>query len=378
MRALLATPRNVAQRAAFRTPIAKSTRAFSQSAAAQVNTPSQSELGRQSTYKANYDPSLLFPIPREQKRRELGILESTDAPWLYRSSFDQWTSFEVSWLNAKTGQPEVRVAVFDLDADSRHIIESKSFKLYLNSFNGTKFADAGEVARRMEEDLTNAAGPFSLGGSACRVRLFGLEEFASESKLLGSFKQLEQEMQPLIGNFAESSAYFRGLTFTSLDENGDKIGDMATEAREPTSAQLETSETNRLFHNEVLTSELLKSNCLVTGQPDWGSVVVKYRMKDNDEHFGRAKRLDQRSLLKYIVSFRNHNEFHEQCVERIFNDVWKVLTEDDQLQDLLVYARYTRRGGLDINPLRFWSMDGDLSEVQKFLDLLRRIRLVRQ
>ena len=264
------------------------------------NVPEQSELGKASRYVDHYDASLLFPLPRADKRAELGLGEAM--PFF---GADIWTAYELSWLNAR-GKPQLALAHITVPCESPNIIESKSFKLYLNSFNNTVFADEQAVLACLREDLAQvlwrgASAPGSVG-----VRLLGPEWF---------------DREPV-----------HELDGLSLDR-------MDVECRRYTPApDLLSVLPGDAPVSEVLVSNLLKSNCLVTGQPDWGSVQISYT--------GDA--IAQEGLLQYLVSFRNHNEFHEQCVERIFMDIW---TRCKPLK-LTVYARYTRRGGLDINPFR--------------------------
>ncbi len=265
-----------------------------------LNTPEQSQLGKTSAYADRYDPSLLFPLPREPKRREIGITGSV--PFL---GADLWTAYELSWLNPR-GKPQVALAHITIPCESTHIVESKSFKLYLNSFNNTVFESADAVRERIRADIGAAiwhGGPVMAGVG---VKLLLPEAFGAEAV---------QELP--------------GLCIDRLDVECTRY----QPAPELLSAALHEQPVN-----ETLTSHLLKSNCLVTGQPDWGSVQISYT----------GPQIDQAGLLQYIVSFRNHNEFHEQCVERIYMDVMARCKPTK----LMVYARYTRRGGLDINPWR--------------------------
>lgn len=258
-----------------------------------MSSVNKSVLGKSSQYCNQYDASLLFPIPRNEKRAEIGINESN----LPFQGLDIWTAFEVSWLNQK-GKPEVRICEFAFAADSSNIIESKSFKLYLNSFNGSHFDSEADVIATLEKDLSLASGE----AVAIDMRRFELEE-------------------TLIGK----------LPGTNLDSLDIEVEDYTV------NPDLLTIDTGSLV-SETVNSHLLKSNCLVTSQPDWGSVVIRYE----------GPKIDEASLLKYIISFREHDEFHEQCVERIFMDV----TNHCKPEKLTVYARYVRRGGLDINPYR--------------------------
>jgi 7-cyano-7-deazaguanine reductase len=269
-----------------------------------MNTPEQSQLGKASAYVDQYDASLLFPIARAGKRAEIGLTGTL--PFM---GADMWTAFELSWLNLK-GKPQVALAHVTVPCDTPNIVESKSFKLYLNSFNNTRLADAEAVKTLLRNDLSEAVwrDPARSGPplATVGVRLLLPEMFDREPV---------QELD--------------GLNLDRLDIDCDRY----TPAPELLRVLADEPPVN-----EVLTSRLLKSNCLVTGQPDWGSVQISYS----------GAPIDQEGLLQYLVSFRNHNEFHEQCVERIFMDIWRQC----QPTRLAVYARYTRRGGLDINPFR--------------------------
>lgn len=255
---------------------------------------SNSLLGKSTNYCGLYSPEILFPIPRQEKRDEICV-DSSNLPF---QGLDIWTAFEVSWLNSK-GKPIVAIAEFAFPADSPNIIESKSFKLYLNSFNSTRFSSDQEVVKLWIQDLSNACG-------------------------------------------AEVSVDLRFLTFeeTLLAQlPGDNLDELDIEVTDYSLNRdyLRTDLSGELV-SETLNSHLLKSNCLVTGQPDWGSVVIRYE----------GKQISHEGLLKYLISFREHNEFHEQCVERIFTDIMSKCAPEK----LTVYARYVRRGGLDINPYR--------------------------
>lgn len=259
-----------------------------------MNLPENSQLGKNAAYIDQYDASLLFPMPRAVKRAELGL---DGTPPFFGA--DMWTAFELSWLNLR-GKPQVALAHITVPCESPNIIESKSFKLYLNSFNNTRFADARDVRERMRADI-NAAVGMGVG-----VKTLGPELFDREPV---------HEMD--------------GLNLDRLD----------VECMHFTPApELLFAEFDEMPVTETLTSNLLKSNCLVTGQPDWGSVQISYS----------GPQINQEGLLQYLVSYRRHHAFHEQCVERIFMDVWTRCKPTR----LSVYARYTRRGGLDINPFR--------------------------
>lgn len=255
----------------------------------------QSPLGKSTAYTASYDPSLLFSIARATKWAELGL---TAATLPYRG-VDVWNSYELSWL-LPSGKPVVAVGSFSIPADSPNIIESKSFKLYLNSLNQSVFADVQALQLRLADDLSQVAGkPVSVS-----VR---------------SLAEVEREgIAPLPGR--------------CIDEL-----DVRIEAYDqPDAGLLRCRQESRI--EASLHSHLLRSNCPVTGQPDWGSLVVEYV----------GAELIPESLLAYIVSYRQHADFHEQCVERIFMDLQRLL----EPERLTVYARYVRRGGLDINPYR--------------------------
>jgi 7-cyano-7-deazaguanine reductase len=265
-----------------------------------MNTPEESALGKPAAYVDHYDATLLFPISREPKRVELGLHGA--APFF---GADLWTAFELSWLTPR-GKPQVAIAHITVPCETPNIVESKSFKLYINSFSNTAFASADEVRERIRADVSEAVWRGAPSQSSVGVRILMPDQFDAEP-----VHELD------------------GLSLDRLD----------IECTQYTPApELLTAAFGEQPVEEVLTSNLLKSNCLVTGQPDWGSVQVRYS----------GPQIDQGALLRYLVSFRNHNEFHEQCVERIFMDVWRRCKP----VKLVVYARYTRRGGLDINPFR--------------------------
>ena len=249
-----------------------------------------SPLGKPTEYRSAYAPELLYPIPRQLKRDELAI-SAAALPFVGE---DIWNAYEVSWLNPK-GKPVVALATFRVPATSPNLIESKSFKLYLNSFNQSIFTDAATVSR----DLSAAAG----------------------APISTNIDDLSRRPQVSMG-------YPQGVLLDELD--------ITCDTYQPNPALLATVDGKKV--EETLYSHLLKSNCLVTGQPDWAMVIIRYR----------GQLIDHAGLLRYLVSFRNHNEFHEQCVERIYCDISRQCAP----AALAVYARYTRRGGLDINPFR--------------------------
>jgi 7-cyano-7-deazaguanine reductase len=252
-----------------------------------------SPLGKVIAGRDVYSPELLFPIARHSKRTELGLVAAA-LPFIGE---DVWNAYELSWLNPR-GKPVVALARFRVPASTPNLIESKSLKLYLNTFNQTRMADAAAVRARIAHDLSVAAG----GAVAVAVMPLGerpVRSFAAPTGFCVDELDLDIDTYQLCPDY--------------LQADGAVV-------------------------SETLYSHLLKSNCLVTGQPDWGMVAVRYT--------GAAIRRE--GLLRYIISFRQHNEFHEQCVERIFCDILARC----QPQALAVWARYTRRGGLDINPFR--------------------------
>lgn len=254
-----------------------------------VPSPEHSLLGREAAYPRHFDATLLYPIPRASGRTELGVADA-ELPFV---GLDRWHAYELSWLDAR-GKPQVATATLEVPADSPNLIESKSLKLYLNSCNATCFESADSFRTQVEADLTAAA-------AAVVTLVFGLPPFDAPD----------------------------AITIDALD--------LAIGTRGPPDASLLTADTGKVAE-ESLHSALLKSNCPVTGQPDWADVFIGYR----------GPCIDRASLLRYIVSFRDHAGFHEQCVERMFTDI----SARCQPEWLSVEARYTRRGGLDINPWR--------------------------
>lgn len=251
-------------------------------------------LGKSTEYQSTYAPQLLQAVPRSLNREELGCVNTQ--PFF---GVDVWHAYELSWLNAK-GKPVVMLARCRLNCATPSIIESKSFKLYLNSFNQTSFSSTQQVHELLEQDLSKVAGGKVI------VELIHADNVSD----LAVIK-------------------LPGLCIDDLDIN---INEYQLNAN-----LLRAADTNDMV-SETVHSHLLKSNCLITNQPDWASVVISYT----------GRRIDHESLLRYLVSFRTHNEFHEQCVERIYCDLLGAF----KLEGLSVQALYTRRGGLDINPFR--------------------------
>ncbi|AXY60630.1 NADPH-dependent 7-cyano-7-deazaguanine reductase QueF [Acinetobacter sp. WCHAc010052] len=266
-------------------------------------------LGKATEYPTTYSPEVLFPISRAEAREKYAQVDG-----IYQGK-DWWHVFEISWLNSK-GIPQVAIGRIELPASSPKLIESKSLKLYFNSMNFTQFDSRQAFIDTVEKDLSAAAeAPVTL-------YLFGVDDV--------------ETAQP------------EGFCIDS--EEPDRL------VNHPDASLLQLDETEKSAQDtEIqLYSHLLRSNCPVTGQPDWGTVFIRYQ----------GKKPCYRSLLAYIISYRQHNGFHEQCVEQIFADIWQTL----QPEKLMVYATYTRRGGLDINPCR----------VSDLTWMPRPIRLARQ
>ena len=276
----------------------------------QDNSLKSLKLGQKTEYASQYDRTLLQPVPRALNRDGLGITQNQP----FTIGADIWTAYEISWLNEK-GLPQVAIADIYLDYQSQNLIESKSFKLYLNSFNQSKFADFNVVQQTMQRDLSECAQ------GDVKVRLNPVAVYDS------------QKIDHLQGDCIDE----QDIEITSYEFNADWLKDCVSDE----------------IVEEKLVSHLLKSNCLITNQPDWGTLHIHYV----------GKKINHEKLLRYVVSFRQHNEFHEQCVERIFCD----LMHYAKPEKLTVYARYTRRGGLDINPFR-----------SNFENLPENLRLARQ
>lgn len=255
---------------------------------------SQTPLGKHARYEEIYNPTLLCGIKREESRSELGV---TGEPLPFHG-MDIWNAYEISWLNAK-GKPEIAIAEIQVPCNSNSIVESKSLKLYLGSFNQTRFNSKEEVIHTIESDISSTVH------ASVMVKL-----------LMG-----EEQMHRTIDRF-------QGRCLDDLDI---EVSDYQLQPE-----LLKNSEGGAT--TETFYTHLLRSNCPVTGQPDWASVLVSYQ----------GLPIDPESLLRYLISYRKHSEFHEQCVERIFMDIKKHCGPEH----LSVYARFTRRGGIDINPFR--------------------------
>lgn len=278
--------------------------------------PANLTLGQTTLYPDAYQPDLLCFIPRQQKRDELGLLPESELPF---QGVDIWTAYELSWLNSK-GKPCVAILELQVPAASRAIVESKSLKLYLNSLNQHRFESQQMLLETIRQDL-------SVGlGEGIQLQLYSFAEF---------------ETQYHYGHHSIDSQCLDDLDISVSQYQYDPQLLQANEAQ---------------IVCECLHSHLLKSNCLITHQPDWASVWIQYQ----------GPRIEREALLRYLITFRDHNEFHEQCIERIFMDIMQYC----QPTRLTVYARYVRRGGIDINPLR--SNDPDLSLSQWLFALGRQ------
>ena len=264
-------------------------------------------LGKDTNYPTTYQPDILFPIARATAREHYAHVEGI------QQGKDWWHVFEISWLN-QIGLPQVAIGRLTLPANSPNLIESKSLKLYFNSLNFTQFESKQNFIETVEQDLSKAAG------AKIELQLFQVDDL----------------------NISKP----QGMCIDDL------IPERLSEHPDATLLQFDTTNPE---HVEIeLYSHLLRSNCPVTGQPDWGTVFIRFQ----------GKKPCYRSLLAYIISYRQHNGFHEQCVEQIFADLWQLL----QPEKLMVYATYTRRGGLDINPCRV----SDLSWMPEPIRLARQ------
>ncbi len=259
-----------------------------------VTTPGDSPLGKTSVYTDSYDPTLLFPMPRAEKRVELGLTGTL--PFF---GMDVWNAYELSWLNQR-GKPQVAIATLLVPAETPNMVESKSMKLYLNSLNQMRIDSQEALVALLQKDLSGACG------AEIQIKLLPSKDFGKQ--VMGEFD---------------------GLLLDRLDIAVDRYAPEPALLR----AALEQAPVE-----ETLVSHLLRSNCPVTNQPDWASIQIRYS--------GPA--IDQEGLLKYLIGFRQHQEFHEHCVERVFMDI----QQQCQPGKLMVSARYTRRGGIDINPWR--------------------------
>ena len=249
-------------------------------------------LGKSTVYDAPYDPGLLFPIARAPGREQLGL--SMPLPF---QGCDIWNAYELSWLDP-SGKPQIAWAEFRISADSPNIVESKSFKLYLNSLNQHCFEDVEALTSTLRRDLSACVG------APLEITVHLPEQWAS-------LQCIEPQGMCLDGLSIQIEHYAPAPELLRL--GSDQV-------------------TQKVY------SRLLRSRCPVTGQPDWATLQIEYT----------GREIDAAGLLAYIVSFRLHQDFHEHCVERIFNDILRYCMPEQ----LTVFARYLRRGGLDINPYR--------------------------
>ena len=277
-----------------------------------MNYYQSSPLGKATIYKNSYDNSLLYSIKRNETRTDLNI-----AGALPFKGFDVWNCYELSWLD-KYNKPVVRFLRLFIPCDSPSIVESKSLKLYLNSFSDTVFDHEGLVKETILRDISDKAGDEII------VEILKLDQLNHTT--LSSFDGIcLDDLELHVSNFDHDAKLLK------LDNN-------------------DNTETE-----EILYTNLFKSNCPVTNQPDWASVQISYK----------GRKIDHPSLLRYIISFRNHNEFHENCVERIFVDIMNLSSP----ARLTVQAKYTRRGGIDINPIR-----STLDLIATDINILRDVR----
>lgn len=251
-------------------------------------------LGKATVYPTAYDPGLLFPVPRSDNRRELGIT-ADNLPF---AGFDHWRAYELSWL-MPSGQPVVALADILVPCDSPNLVESKSMKLYFNSLNQHVFADTESAGRQMQQDLSAAAG------APVRVIVHGSAASAVHTRDIAGAVVLD-DLRVTTAVYQPEPQLLRCVSGTDVEE--------------------------------TLCSHLFRSNCPITAQPDWGSVVIRYH----------GEQIDHESLLSYLISYRLHEGFHEHCVEQIFKD----LSVACQPRTLQVSINFLRRGGLEINPLR--------------------------
>jgi len=268
-------------------------------------------LGKETNYSSEYNSDLLQAVPRKLNRDDLALKDNC----LPFTGEDVWYGYELSWLNNK-GKPIVAVAEFRFSCTSPNLVESKSFKLYLNSFNQTKFDSWQAVENILIKDLS------LISGITAKVKLFKVDQCPALA--ISSIQaNCIDDLDVTIDNYDYQKELLKGIQYSGAESK-----------------------------EEFVVSHLLKSNCLITNQPDWASLYISYK----------GAPLNHEILLNYIISFRQHNEFHEQCVERIFTDI----TSYCQLEELTIFARYTRRGGLDINPFR--------SSIQQTAPNLRTLR----
>ena len=273
-------------------------------------------LGEQTTdYPTEYSPETLYPIARNLGRDVIGWQDDKLAVGV-----DWWHAFELSWLNAQ-GVSQVAIARFAIPASSPFIVESKSLKLYLNSINFTEFASWNEVQALIAKDLSSCVQ------AEVTVEIFSLND------------DLDDKATGLLIAQPEGVCIDEALANSSEKVTLTEHPDASLLESKADDNNLASNNTAEVAQPYTFYSNLLRSNCPVTNQPDWGTLAVSIT---SDKAF------DEASMLRYILSFRQHNGFHEQCVEQIFAD----LSQYYQPSELMVRAWYTRRGGIDINPCR--------------------------
>lgn len=260
----------------------------------------ENPLGKAVPYPEHYDPGLLVPLSREENRRKLGI----DSGALPFTGADIWNAYELSWLDPK-GRPQVARGRFIFPCTSPNLVESKSLKLYLNSLNQHAFANAGAAANCIRADLSQAAGA---------------------------------DVEVLVQPFGGMKEFLDAPDGIRLDANEIECNRYDVDPDLLQLAQWQAAGEEDAIVDEVLYTDLFRSRCPMTGQPDWATVTVCYK----------GPRIDHAALLRYLVSYRLHHDYHENCVERIYRD----LMAHCKPQQLSVEANFLRRGGLDINPVR--------------------------
>ena len=300
-------------------------------------------LGESTSYPKTYQPDTLYAIPRSMGRNEINWQQDKLAVGV-----DWWHAFEVSWLNNQ-GISQMAIARFSIPASSPNIVESKSLKLYLNSLNFTEFDNWEAVQQTIAKDLSACVG------AEVGVALFELDAISSGSESDTGFL-IAHPQGKCIDNALDGLAHK-----VSLVEHPDasllSSTDLLSTDHEDTASGTEKPDTEKLSIEKEyqLYSNLLRSNCPVTNQPDWGTLSIE---------ISTSHAIDEAKLLSYILSFRQHNGFHEQCVEQIFAD----LSQRYLPSKLMVRAWYTRRGGIDINPCRV----SDISLMPKPSRLVRQ------
>lgn len=278
----------------------------------QVTFMAENPLGKQVDYPQQYDPSQLFPVARAGNRAAIGLPQGK----LPFQGYDHWRAYELSWLSP-SGLPQVATANIYVPCDSPNIVESKSMKLYFNSLNQSIFGGFEDVQRRIATDLSKAAGG-SVG-----VSLFGPDAEALETDRMPAKAVLLDTLPVNAEVWQPDPGLLKPALKAAGEGSGERAGDDSVDKHEK---------------EEWLYSHLFRSNCPITRQPDWGSILIHYQ--------GQA--ISHADLLRYIVSYRQHEGFHEHCVEQIFNDLMNTF----KLNRLTVSINYLRRGGIEINPVR--------------------------